>query len=176
MNRYAAAAQSGAGTLCPDITLDACSFSRLTIDVRRVLITENETNFLALPNAPGAIAIFGSGYGWDALAKARWLERCTIHYWGDIDTHGFAILDQLRGHFPHVTSILMDRVTLDAHTAFWGRGDKPQRGDLHRLAPEELSLYNDLRDNRIREGLRLEQEHLGFGWVRERIDRLLRQD
>lgn len=164
------------GTTCPDITLDASSFSQLAIDVRQVFITENETNFLALPNVPGAIAIFGSGYGWGALAQARWLERCAIHYWGDIDTHGFAILDQLRSHFSHVGSFLMDRASLDAHVSFWGREEKQQRGDLHRLTPEELSLYNDLRDNRIREGLRLEQEHLSFGWVQERIDRLLRQD
>lgn len=56
---------------------------------------------------------------------------------------------------------------------FWGREEKPQRNDLHRLTQEELSLYNDLRDNRIREELRLEQECLGFCWVRERINRLL---
>lgn len=164
------------GMSCPDITLDANSFSQLAIDVRRVFITENETNFLALPNIPGAIAIFGSGYGWGALAQARWLEQCTIHYWGDIDTHGFAILDQLRKYFCHVDSFLMDRASLDAHVSFWGREDKQQRCDLHRLTAEELSLYNDLRDNRIREGLRLEQEHLSFGWVQERIDRLLQQD
>lgn len=164
------------GTSCPDITLDASSFSQLAIDVRRVFITENETNFLALPNVPGAIAIFGSGYGWGALTQARWLERCAIHYWGDIDTHGFAILDQLRSHFSHVDSFLMDRASLDAHVSFWGREDKPQRCDLHRLTQEELSLYNDLRDNRIREGLRLEQEHLSFAWVQARIDRLLQQD
>ena len=165
-----------AGTLCPDVTLDVGSFSRLAIDVRRVFITENETNFLALPRIPGAIVIFGSGYGWGALAQARWLERCAIHYWGDIDTHGFAILDQLRKYFSHVASFLMDRASLDAHASFWGREDKPQRGDLHRLTPEESCLYNDLRDNRIREGLRLEQEHLSFAWVRERIDQLLQQD
>lgn len=165
-----------AGTSCPDVTLDAGSFSHLAIEVRRVFIIENETNFLALPNIPGAIAIFGSGYGWGALAQARWLERCAIHYWGDIDTHGFAILDQLRHHFGHVESFLMDRASLDAHVAFWGREEKPQRGDLHRLTQEELRLYDDLRDNRIREGLRLEQEHLSFGWVRERIDQLLQQD
>lgn len=157
-------------------TLIVSSFSQLAIDVRRVFITENETNFLALPNVPGAIAIFGSGYGWGALAQAWWLEQCAIHYWGDIDTHGFAILDQLRSHFSHVDSFLMDRASLDAHVSFWGREDKQQRGDLHRLTPEELSLYNDLRDNRIREGLRLEQEHLSFGWVQERIDQLLQQD
>ena len=165
-----------AGTSCPDLTLDTVSFSHLAIDLRRVFITENETNFLALPNVPGAIAIFGSGYGWDALAQARWLERCAIHYWGDIDTHGFAILDQLRKHFGHVDSFLMDRASLDAHVSFWGREDKPQRCDLHRLTPEELCLYDDLRDNRIRAGLRLEQEHLSFGWVRERLYQLLRQD
>lgn len=164
------------GTSCPDITLDASSFSQLAIAVRRVFITENETNFLAFPQVPDAMVIFGAGYGWSALAQARWLERCAIHYWGDIDTHGFAILDQLRGHFSHVNSFLMDRATLYAHEPFWGREDKQQRGDLHRLTPEESSLYNDLRDNRIREGLRLEQEHLGFGWVQERIAPLLRQD
>jgi hypothetical protein len=111
------------------------------------------------------------------LAALRcWLEQTAIHYWGDIDTHGFAILDQLRHHFSHVESFLMDRATVDAHVAFWGREDKPQRADLHRLTQEKLRLYDDLRDNRIREGLRLEQEHLSFGWVRERIEQLLQQD
>lgn len=158
-----------AGTECPDITLDADSFSRLAIAPARVLITENETNFLALPPLPGAIAIFGAGYGWEALAKARWLERCALHYWGDIDTHGFAILDQLRAHFGHVQSLLMDRATLDAHAAFWGREDKPLQADLPRLTPAERALYLDLRDNHLRDHLRLEQEHLGFAWVRERL-------
>jgi len=163
-----------AGTACPDITLDAHNFSQLATDIRRVLITENETNFLALPNTPGTIAIFGAGYGWDALARARWLENCALHYWGDIDTHGFAILDQLRRHFSHVSSFLMDRATLEAHAPFWGVEDKPSQADLDRLTPEELKLYNDLRYNRIREKLRLEQEQLGFHWVRERLDAILR--
>ncbi|WP_246172833.1 DUF3322 domain-containing protein [Thermochromatium tepidum] len=161
-----------AGTSCPDVTLDADSFSRLSIEVRRVIITENETNFLALPNIPGAMALFGAGYGWEALARARWLERCAIHYWGDIDTHGFAILDRLRQHFAHVESFLMDRATLEAHAAFWGREDTPQRADLARLTQEERRLYDDLRDNRIGENLRLEQEHIGFGWVSERIGQI----
>jgi len=161
------------GLSCPDIALDADSFSRLAVNVRHVFITENEINFLTLPDIPAAMAIFGSGYGWEALARARWLERCAIYYWGDIDTHGFAILDQLRSHFPHTVSLLMDRDTLEVHRAFWGYEDKPLSHDLLRLTPEEADLYDDLRDNRIREGLRLEQEHLGFGWVRERINQLL---
>lgn len=162
------------GVSCPDITLDADSFSRLTLDVRRVFITENETNFLALPRLPASIAIFGAGYGWESLAKAKWLERCAIHYWGDIDTHGFAILDQLRGHFEHVASFLMDRATLEAHNPLWGVEDTPVAVDLCRLTPEERDLYDDLRDNRIRAGLRLEQERIAFDWVRSRLDLLLR--
>ncbi len=37
----------------------------------------------------------------EPLAEASWLKERDLFYWGDIDTHGFAILDQLRGHFPH---------------------------------------------------------------------------
>ncbi|WP_374327992.1 DUF3322 domain-containing protein [Azonexus sp.] len=153
------------GLSAPDVTLDADSFSRLTLPVRTVIITENETNFLTLPELPGALAIFGAGYGWEALSGAKWLANCTLLYWGDIDTHGFAILDQLRGHFPGVESFLMDRATLDAHAAFRGSEDKPLKIDLHRLTTAEQTLYDDLRDNRIADSLRLEQEHLGYTWV-----------
>ncbi|PSJ16161.1 DUF3322 domain-containing protein [Nitrosomonas supralitoralis] len=161
------------GSVCPDVTLDADSFSLLTIPVRRVFITENETNFLAFPQVDDAIVIFGAGYGWDALARSHWLQNCSIHYWGDIDTHGFGILDQLRGYFDHVDSFLMDRSTLDAHTAVWGSEDKPLRMDLHRLTPKESALYDDLRDNRIRGKLRLEQEHIGFHWLAQCLEQLL---
>ena len=160
------------GSASPDVTLDADSFSRLDIDVQRVFITENETNFLAFPSVRNALVIFGAGYGWDALARSHWLKSCSIHYWGDIDTHGFGILDQLRGHFDHVVSFLMDRATLDAHAAIWGSEDKPLRVDLHRLTHEESALYDDLRDNRIRAGLRLEQEHIGFHWLAHRLQHL----
>ena len=85
-----------------------------------MFIAEYETNFLVFPAAADAIVIFGAGYGWDALAKAGWLSRCAIHYWGDIDTHGFAILDHLRRRFDHVVSFLMDRPALMAHEALWG--------------------------------------------------------
>ena len=88
-----------------------------------------------------------------------------VHYWGDIDTHGFAILDQLRGRLPAVRSFLMDRATLDAHQAQWGEEPDPVIHDLPRLTTEEQTLFDDLRDNRIRVGLRLEQERVGFQWL-----------
>lgn len=158
------------GLICPDLTLDAASFGNLALQgLRRILMTENEVNFLALPELPGTLAIFGAGYGWEALSQARWLAACDIHYWGDIDTHGFAILDQLRGHFSHVKSLLMDRATLQAHAPFWGFESRQTDIDLHHLAGEEQAMYDDLRFNRIRDGLRLEQEHLAYSFVQSRL-------
>jgi len=156
----------------PDVTLDAATFGNLALPVRRVFITENETNFLAFPQVPGALVVFGSGYGWDALGCAHWLDHCEIHYWGDIDTHGFAILDQLRGQFGHVSSLLMDRGTLMAHETMWDVEPDPARQDLPRLTRVESALYDELRDNRIRPGLRLEQEYIGFGFLLAALNEL----
>jgi hypothetical protein len=156
-----------------DITLDAASFAALSLPLARVFITENEINFLAFPPAPNAIVIFGAGYGygWDALAEASWLQGCALHYWGDIDTHGFTILDRLRGHFPEVRSLLMDRETLLAHRAQWGQEPEPVRHDLTRLTGDEAEFYDELRFDRIRAALRLEQERIGYGWLDERLAR-----
>ena len=148
-----------------DVTLDADSFARLRLTVTSVFITENEVNFLALPFVKEGMAIFGAGYGFDALAQASWLSGCRIHYWGDIDTHGFAILDQLRSKFAHVQSFLMDRSTLMAHESLWGAEPDQVTHDLSRLTDSECALFDDLRHNRLRQGLRLEQEHVGLGWM-----------
>lgn len=149
-----------------DISLDADSFARLNPKVSRVFITENEINFLAFPHVEHSLIIFGAGYGFEMLRQATWLENCRIYYWGDIDTHGFAMLDQLRSQFGQVESFLMDRATLLAFEVQWGIETKPTSRELPRLTPEEKALYDDLRDNRLRKNLRLEQERIGFDWVK----------
>ena len=58
--------------------------------------------------------------GWTACLKSEWLKGRPLHYWGDIDTHGFAMLDRVRAIFPAAESFLMDRETLCAHSAFLG--------------------------------------------------------
>jgi len=148
-----------------DIALDDANFARLAPRVTRVFITENEINYLAFPALPDSLLIFGAGYGFEVLAQAGWLMSCQVFYWGDIDTHGFAILDQLRAHLPHVRSLLMDRATLLAFEAQWGKEEKQTLRDLPRLNPEERALYDELRDNRLRPNLRLEQERIGFSRV-----------
>ncbi|WP_168792187.1 DUF3322 domain-containing protein [Paraburkholderia aromaticivorans] len=155
-----------------DVTLDAASFARLDLDVSRIFITENEINFLAFPPVDDSMVVFGSGYGFEMLSNATWFLRRRIHYWGDIDTHGFAILDQLRHQFDHVESFLMDRDTLMAFESQWDREDKQTLRDLPRLNRDEGALYDDLRDNRLCANLRLEQEKIGFGWVEAALGKL----
>lgn len=152
-----------------DITLTQADFEALNPPVRDVFITENEVNFLAFPPVAHSLVIFGAGYGFEVLAGAPWLQNCRIHYWGDLDTHGFAILDQLRAHLPHVQSLLMDHATLMAHAAQWGTEPQPVLRDLPRLTAEESAVYNDLRDNRLRPNLRLEQERIGFGRLQQAL-------
>lgn len=157
-----------------DFTLTGAAFAALNPSVPVVFITENEINFLAFPEAPGAMVIFGAGYGFENLAGATWLLEKDVRYWGDIDTHGFAILNQFRAIFPHVRSFLMDQETLLAHQLLWGSESGAETGILERLTPEEASLYDGLRRNRWGERIRLEQERIGFDFLGTALARLYR--
>jgi hypothetical protein len=155
-----------------DLTVPAREFSRLHIPAKRVFITENEINGLAFPEAPDAIVIFGLGYGLDRLAEAEWLKAKTICYWGDIDTHGFAILDRLRAVFPHVQSFLMDCATLLAHRELWGRENDAFVLPLRRLTEAENALFEAIKAGVHGERVRLEQERVSFGWLTRALEAL----
>ncbi|MDZ7642655.1 MAG: DUF2220 domain-containing protein [Desulfurivibrio sp.] len=155
-----------------DLTLRHDSFARLDLPVSQVFITENEVNFLAFPRHRASMVIFGAGYGFEHWSQATWLQECELYYWGDIDTHGFAILDQLRRIFPQTRSLLMDRETLLAHQGQWGREPKQEKRELSRLNPAETALYNELRHNLLAPALRLEQEKVGYGRLQATLARL----
>ncbi|GAA1253646.1 DUF3322 and DUF2220 domain-containing protein [Arthrobacter pascens] len=148
-----------------DITVTAEAFSTLRVPVRTVIATENLVNFLALPERSGTLALYGAGYGFSSLQDAAWLRECEVLYWGDIDTHGFRILDQLRAVHPHVESVLMDEETLLAHRDAWGTEPSPSRAVLTRLAAEESALYEALGSDTYGRSVRLEQELIRWDWA-----------
>lgn len=155
-----------------DMTIDVASFAHLNPRISRVFMTENEINFLAFPRLKESLIIFGAGYGFTPLKEIGWLSHVRLYYWGDIDTHGFAILNQLRGACAHATSFLMDEATLWAFESHWTREEMPVIQDLPHLTREESLLYNRLRDNAIRPHVRLEQERIGFNWVESALSQL----
>ena len=61
-----------------------------------------------------------------------------------------------------------------AHEALWGEESEQIVRDLPRLTAAEAALFDELRDNRIRKGLRLEQERIGFQWVTSALCAALR--
>ena len=151
-----------------DLSVPAGEFARLNLPVEEIFITENEINGLAFPAHRRAIVIFGLGYGLERLAGIDWLASARCWYWGDIDTHGFAILNRLRHHLPEARSLLMDRATLDAHLDLWGQEPEERRfrGELSRLDDPEQALYKALRDDVLAPRLRLEQEHVRYAWLK----------
>ena len=156
-----------------DLTLDSAAFAVLDPPVERVFITENEVNFLAFPNCPRSLVIFGSGYGWSALAAASWLHQRAIHYWGDIATHGFAILDQLRSCLPHVRSMLMNREVLLHHREFWTTEPNSVRHELPRLTADEKFTLEALKANSGVAAPRMEQEKLPFSILQNALRQVL---
>jgi len=157
-----------------DISLDWETFANLNPPVRRVYITENKTNFLAFPDIPESMVIFGSGYGFEHLGAASWMLHCRAYYWGDIDTHGFGALHGARKYFPHIQSLMMDEETVlrfrpfkvderDVHDAEW----------LENLNSAEQLVYRRLKDGEWGAGFRLEQEHIDWGYAKTAINATL---
>lgn len=156
-----------------DVAAPADQFATLDVAVRHVFITENRTNGLAFPDCPASMVVFGLGYGLHRLADIPWLRRAHVHYWGDIDTHGFGILNLLRAALPQACSFLMDRATLEVHRSLWVHEPAEYRyvGDTSRLNPEERALFEDLQFDRLGDRVRLEQERVGYSW----LERALRE-
>ncbi|MBN2655946.1 MAG: hypothetical protein JXR86_02725 [Spirochaetales bacterium] len=155
---------------CSDISLPADEFCRLysdeEISFRTVIVVENDICALSFPSVERGMVIFGRGYNFESLRNCRWLDKVRLFYWGDLDTHGFAILDQFRALFPHTTSLLMDRETLMNHKVSWGEEPKQFTGDLNHLTGEENRLFEDFKFNRIAQNLRLEQEFIRYGLIK----------
>lgn len=144
----------------------------LNLPARHVLIVENKQTGLAFDDLPGAVVLMARGYAVDRLHELPWL-RCAVavHYWGDIDTHGLAILGRLRGHLPQVQSLLMDESTLLAHRALWVTEPQPHRAAMiEHLHASEQALYRDLHGDRWGVRVRLEQERIGWdvAWTKIR--------
>lgn len=137
--------------------------------VTRAYIVENEITYLAFPLAAGAIVILGGGYAVPVLESLAWLPALDVIYWGDIDTHGFAILNRLRHHVPQARSMLMDRPTLLAHRGQWVTEPTPTSADLDVLGASEQSLYRALVTDEFGPAVRLEQERISFAAIEQSL-------
>ncbi|CAN5414602.1 DUF3322 and DUF2220 domain-containing protein [soil metagenome] len=152
-----------------DLSVRVDELTDLAPPCTSVLVVENEVTFLALPRLPGVVAVFGAGFDVLRLARVRWLDDTHIVYWGDIDTHGFVILDRLRATFPGVQSVLMDATTLTDHRGQWVSEPRPSSEHLGRLTEAESGVYADLVGDVHGTAVRLEQERINYSRVQDAL-------
>lgn len=141
----------------------------LPVTPTTAIVIENEITYLSVDVPEDGLVIWGKGFAVDRIARLPWLADATVIYWGDIDTHGFAILDRLRVGLPHARSTLMDRETLIAHRDRWVTEAQPSAARLARLTLDEQHLYASLVADEFGERIRLEQELIDWDWVQDRL-------
>jgi hypothetical protein len=152
-----------------ELSVRSEELAQLRVEPRVATIIENEITYLSIDVPEDGVVIWGKGFEVDSPGRLPWLTEAEILYWGDIDTHGFAILDRLRAWLPRARSVLMDRETLLAHRDRWVIEDRPAKSALTRLTVDEQDLYSDLVREGFGERVRLEQERIDWQWVEQRL-------
>ncbi len=144
-----------------DFEAPAQDIAALQIRPQAVVIVENLATGMALPDIAGTVGIMKLGNAVSALATIPWLQDVNAVYWGDIDTHGFAILDRARKALPQLRSVLMDEATTLCHQNLWGT-EPAQTSNfaLEHLNEAEQAVYTALKTNLWGQKVRLEQERL----------------
>jgi hypothetical protein len=157
-----------------DLAVPVDDLSHLDLPAKCLFVVENLQTGLAFDDLDDALVVMGLGYGVDALHKLRGVQQAAVFYWGDIDTHGFAILNRARGHVPRLKSLLMDEETLRRHKDLCAE-EPSQHGaeSLPNLTAEELALYRELKVQKWGRCLRLEQERIPWpeAWQKIRESR-----
>ena len=153
-----------------DLTIPVEELALLDLGITQVFITENEINGLSFPLHKDSIVIFGLGYGVDILKKVVWLKNKNITYWGDLDTHGFAMLNEVRRFLPQTCSMLMTEEILMTHQTLWSVENKPFKGELSKLTYAEQQVFHALQDDILGKGVRLEQERIDFKKVKAALE------
>lgn len=152
-----------------ELAVRATELADLDMQPANALVIENEITYLSVDVPDHGIVLWGKGFDVDNVGRIPWLSGVDVAYWGDLDTHGFAILNQLRAWLPQTRSVLMDRETLLEHRDRWVREERPTRAALTRLTGAEQDLYADLVSDAFGEKIRLEQERIDWEWATSRI-------
>lgn len=153
-----------------DVTAPIDELAALAIRPSCVWIVENLQTGLAFEPLKDTVVFMGLGYGVSVLASIPWVGRAECRYWGDIDTHGFAMLSRARSVLPNLRSELMDEQTLLRFQDLWGV-EPAQCGTIENaaLTADEMNLFLSLQRHRWAPSVRLEQERIGWDYAWQRV-------
>lgn len=149
-----------------DLSASPAELNRYAGSPDLVILCENLISLMTLPPLGGAIGIHGGGYGVSELASLTWLQTVPVLYWGDLDSHGFAILNQWRHHHARTESLMMDEKTFAAHHDLCVSEPTPSCAHLSCLTPPEEATLKLLQ---AQGNVRLEQERIEWSYAQAEI-------
>jgi hypothetical protein len=139
---------------------------KLSWEIQAICMVENETNLYLLPQVKGMMAICSWGKALSLLREVPLLQQTKLFYWGDLDDEGFHMLNSFRHHYRHVQSLLMDKATVQFHTAEMSIQTAPYRNaELSYLFEAEQEAYNTLSATNGR----IEQEKLQQQYIQQAL-------
>lgn len=147
-----------------DVSAPVDDLANVQIRPDRVFVFENLASVLAMPPVRGGVVVHGGGHRVDLIARLPWAQEVT--YWGDLDSHGFAILHRLRARGVRAESVMMDAETAFAHRDLWVDDPTPNIGVFPLLTAGESAALNLLSAHG---NARLEQERIPWEYAIERI-------
>ncbi len=103
------------------------------------------------------------------LATVPWIAGSRVLYWGDLDSHGLAILGALRAVLPQTESVLMGAEVLQRFGHLAVADPTPRRGSVGHLTAGETRALELLRAG----DLRLEQERIPWPYAATAIIRAI---
>lgn len=148
-----------------DFNAPTSELSRLDWHPRWVVISENLQTTAAFDPMPGVIAVHGNGLAVAELSTVPWIAGSRVLYWGDLDSHGLAILGDLRARLPQTESVLMGAEVLQRFAHLAVPEPTPRRGPIGHLTAGENRALQMLRES----DLRLEQERIPWSYAKVAI-------
>lgn len=145
------------------------------------VVVENADSRLFFPARQGTVVVGGAGMASaSSLARTPWLSGVPILYWGDIDYHGFCIVNAIRASGMQISTVCMDMATVRRYRVLGG--DDPGQSATGARRPEALLLLT--ADERAVVDIitaddytgprRIEQERIPFSEALTRIEEAAR--
>ena len=153
----------------PTIILTPESLRTFHVAAKRIFIVENETMFFTFPLEREDLCLYVGGYALLACKETEVLRNAEIFYFGDLDAHGFAILDKCRRLYPQTKSFCMDLEILEDHRAFLVKG-KPYPGEYLTLTQKEEEALHRIQGPGG--PFLLEQERISLGYLKNRLQNM----
>lgn len=154
-----------------DVSVPVAELAAMELSPQTVFVFENLESVVAMPPVPGAVVIHGSGYAVDRLGRIPWVREGRVVYWGDLDSHGFGILNRVRATCGDVSTALMDLATLADFEDLWVNEPSPNPGSLNHLLPADFAVLDELR---MQGNIRLEQERISWGYALQKLLKVAR--